>query len=263
MEKSSNPSVAPRSVIRVVNILRSVAQAPNGLSLSALSQELDGPKSSILSLIRGLVDGGYIVNDGGSFVLGEESFRLAELILHGNSFSDVVRSVLFKLASKTGETAVLGVLSPDDRVVFIERVLSTKTLAAHVQIGESRALYASASGRAILAMLPPERIAKYLKRTDLKPRTEYTEVRPAKLDAILQDIRKRGYAVTDGESDIGLAGVAAPILDRAGLPIGSIVVSGPTERLRPKIQEWSVLVKEAANSLSGLSSYFSNNYSTI
>jgi len=252
-----NGGDAPRAVLRIVNILSCIADSPTGATLSLLSREMEAPKSSLSNLLRGLVSAGYLSNYGGVYSLAGESYRLAASITRSSRLPEVSRAVIRGLWERTGETALVGVLTPDDRVMFVDQVVSSHTIAAQMQIGDARPLYASASGRAMLAMLPPERIKAYLASAKLDKLTKDTEIRRSTLKELLAQIRRQGYAFTDNESDLGLSGIAAPILSSSGLPVGSVVVAGPSERLRPKLQEWSVLVREAGEALSHFRGYSS------
>ena len=54
---------------------------------------------------------------------------------------------------------------------------------------------------------------------------------PGVLRAELADIRVRGWAATEGEYEIGLNAVAAPVRDANGDVIAAVSVSGPSFRL--------------------------------
>ena len=68
------------------------------------------------------------------------------------------------------------------------------------------------------------------------------------LRANLDQIRKKGYAVSRGEWIIDASGTAAPIFDQRGQISAAISISGPGQRFTDeKIKEMAeLLVKEAA-----------------
>ena len=63
--------------------------------------------------------------------------------------------------------------------------------------------------------------------------TEHTVTRAAVLEAELAVVRRRGWAETSEELEIGLNGVAAPVHDATGKVIAAVGVSGPSHRLSP------------------------------
>jgi IclR family acetate operon transcriptional repressor len=64
------------------------------------------------------------------------------------------------------------------------------------------------------------------------PLTERTITDRTDLLDALAGIRRTGYAIDDGEHAVGVTCVAAPVLDREGLPCAALSVSGPTDRIR-------------------------------
>lgn len=68
--------------------------------------------------------------------------------------------------------------------------------------------------------------------------------------AELATIRRRGWAASVGEREPGVAGVSAPVLDRAGNVLAAISVSGPIERLgRQPGRRYARAVMSAARTL--------------
>ena len=86
----------------------------------------------------------------------------------------------------------------------------------------------TASGRAILARLPPRQIrALFPDATALEPAPEgVTNV--SELRRMLVDVRARGYAVEDGSVTPGLSSVAEAVLDPSGHPVAAVAVTFAT-----------------------------------
>jgi DNA-binding IclR family transcriptional regulator len=72
---------APMALTRVLHLLRLLAERPGGLSLAPLSAALDAPKTSVLSLLRGLTAHGYLQRSDGVYRLGPESLALGALLV--------------------------------------------------------------------------------------------------------------------------------------------------------------------------------------
>jgi len=79
-----------------------------------------------------------------------------------------------------------------------------------------------------------------------------TKTTKAALGQALAQVRRRGYALEDQEATVGDAGIAAPIVNRAGATVGSIGLVGPAERLLASaaVAELARAVVESARSVS-------------
>jgi len=64
------------------------------------------------------------------------------------------------------------------------------------------------------------------------------------------EIRANGYATSIDELEVGLTAIAAPVLGANGVAVAALSISGPTARLRPRIDELAPTLKNEANSLS-------------
>ena len=74
-------------------------------------------------------------------------------------------------------------------------------------------------------------------------------------DALLADCvrsRKRGWACTVDELEVGLAGVAVPVLGTRGQVVAALGVSGPTQRLEVRFDELGRLLRHHAAELTEL-----------
>jgi DNA-binding IclR family transcriptional regulator len=97
-------------------------------------------------------------------------------------------------------------------------------------IGVRKPAYCTAEGLAILAFQPPDVIAA-VSAAGLAPRTPQTITDPECLREQLAEVRKRGCAVEDEESEVGMRAIAAPIRDDSGSVVAAVGVAGPVTRL--------------------------------
>ena len=91
-------------------------------------------------------------------------------------------------------------------------------------------------------------------RNGMPALTPQTITSPAALQRELAQIRARGYALDNGEQEIGVQCIAVPV---PGAPaLTAISISGPEARLTPPVIERAVpLLQEAARHLSAELSY--------
>jgi len=135
-------------------------------------------------------------------------------------------------------------------VVTIDEVESTEVLRIHWPIGTRAAAYAAANGKALLAALPEEQLARHLP----EPLEAFTDSTITDVDTLkreLTEIRRRGYSTQHGELRADVASVAACICDQAGQPVASLSIFMPIQRYPAEGAEpLGRLVAEAAAKIS-------------
>jgi len=143
------------------------------------------------------------------------------------SVRDLARPHLEALARRTNEMVKLAILTGRD-VVYIDGVDCSQSIRAFVPIGGNAPAHSSATGKAILAFLPPAT----LDSAGL-PLRRYTPQTVTGKDAFakeLQRIRQRGYAINRGEWEAEIGAVAAPVFDADGQVVASLGVIMPLSR---------------------------------
>jgi IclR family transcriptional regulator, acetate operon repressor len=142
------------------------------------------------------------------------------------------------LGERTGETIHLSVPDRLDRVVLIERVDSVHPVRTFHEIGVSSPFHATASGKAIMAMLPDDDVQEILSRP-LDKVMDNTSTDPRHLRHQILEARDRGYAVNISENRPNVCAVAAAITDPTGRPLGAVTISMPDIRFVPeRVPEW-------------------------
>jgi DNA-binding IclR family transcriptional regulator len=157
----------------------------------------------------------------------------------------LARPVLERLRDETGETANLAA-PRGDAVVQIAQVDSRYVLGARDWTQVTVPGHLSATGKVLYAY---DRLTAPTGRLE-KP-TRRSLGTGAGLRRQLGEIRRRGYATTYEELEIGLNAVAAPVFGAAGAVIAAIGVSGPSARLRD-LDAVGRLVSTYGNELSQL-----------
>lgn len=247
---------SPRSVVRVLQVLEKLSDESQEWSLSLLSRELGTPKSSLLVLLRGLVDTSHIRQSAGTYRLAGAAYALASHILSSRHFPEVARPILDDVVSKTGETAVIGVLSEDAQsTVYVDKVESPSALRFSTKVGDRRPLYASAAGHIFLAFAPAEATEAYIRGVKIKPLTPTAITTKRDLKAAIEAARRDGVAVTRDQATEGVTGFGAPIYGAAGELIGALALAAPSSRARRRTAELTALAKEAAAAISGHMGY--------
>lgn len=246
----------PRSVERVLNTIKTLAQCGQPMSLAELSVAVKVPKTSLFALLKALQQADYVSFESDRYALGRESHRLGRAIVTGQSFAVVARPVLEQLGNATRETIILCALSEDrQHVVYVDVVEAESSLRFSVSVGTRRPLNASASGQAVLAAMPARESDAYIAAGVFERFTPRTVATRTALRAAVATARREGCAMTvDGSVD-GAIGISAALFDREGNVVGALVIAAPTTRIADRAAEIKRTVKNGAHAISQLLGY--------
>lgn len=184
----------------------------------------------ILTVLRGR---SFVVTEEGSkrFRLGPGALDLGERARAGIDLRIAAHPILQRLAEETGETALLTIPNEArDRSVCVDRVESSHPLRLSVLPGRQLPLHAGAMQKALLAFLPEEDRERVL-GGPLERLCRNTITDPRKLRAEILEIRRRGFATSVEETNVGVWGVAVPIVVEDGRVVASIGLAGPSARM--------------------------------
>jgi len=240
-----------QSVQRALSLLRIFTDAQPSWTLRDLAKRTKLNKTTLFRLLTALESEGLIVRDPVSetFRLGPEVIALGGRALRSNPLQTISRDELKSLAEKTRETATLEVLSGRD-VVIVDEITGDRLLGGVAWIGTRWPAFATSTGLAILASLPPQEASEILK-TPLSQITPKTITSPDQLRKEFQSIRQRGYAVADEALELGFLAVGAAILNHDGIVAGALSIGGPKIRLTSeRIGELGTIVRNAAGRIS-------------
>lgn len=246
-------SGGPRSAIRVMDILRELAHAPNGLPLTRIYSSLELPKTSTYSLLKALEHGGFIAQIDGGYRLGPEAFRLGAAIAQQRRFPEFVRPVIENLARETGETILLGVLDENGQEIkYVDVVESPQPLRFILKVGDRRPLYSSTTGKILLAYFDDERLRNYLDSVERVQFTKRTLTGEEELLADIARIRSQGWAENVDGTTEGITSYGAPVFEDDRRLIAVIVVAGPGARMSARARNLRALVVKAGEDMSRL-----------
>lgn len=187
-------------------------------------------KSTVHDHLTTLVKHKFLIKKGSTYQVGLKCYYYGVQAKKRQNFVDIVRPSLERIASKTGEIAWL-MVEEHGEGVYLEKAQGEQAVQPYGELGKRVPMHNIASGKAILAHLPEERVSQIVTETTLDGRTENTITDVDELLSELETVRERGYALNDGENLTGFRAVASPILDDEN-PLGSIAVSGPENRFR-------------------------------
>lgn len=238
----------------MLSILKFLAEQSGPVRAATIGRALELPRSSLYHLLTVLQREGFVVHypEASSYglsallsELGSAYFRTGRLELLG-------APLLPPLLKRAGIPAVaqLAILHGRD-VSYVAKEAGFRAPPVVSGIGVSLPAHLTASGRAMLAPLPRQQLRALFPTSDtLITRNGTGPQTLSELEAILVEVRSRGWAVERGDVTPGYASVAAAALDHNGYPAAAIGLTVRTAAADASV--WSGLgeaVRAAAREL--------------
>ena len=216
---------------KALAVLEAVTEQRQAVSLPDLAARLNLPRQTVHRLLGQLEEAGLVRREPTRerYTIGPRQSRLALASLCSRNQGAPIRVLLQDLVDDVKETCNIGVLD-DLEYVYIERIACKWPLRTHLEAGSRIGAHANSGGKVMLAQLDVDLLKKLLKGRKLQAYTRHTITRAAALEAELELVRKRGYALNREELFDGIVGVAVPITDN-GRAFAALAVHGPMTRL--------------------------------
>jgi len=214
------------SLRRAFEVLELLAtRSPRGVT--EIASALGMQKSGASRLLKALSGWGYVVQDlkRGQYQSGPRVLALAEHHVQGDQLLRVSPPVMRELALATRASVHLAQVVAD-RMLVVSKEASPETIQVTSRVGGILTPHASAMGKVLLAGLGEKERAPFLKGP-LERFTDKTIIEPDRLARVLEDVRRRGFALESGEEHAGVGCIGVPILGRDDRWIAALSVSGP------------------------------------
>jgi DNA-binding IclR family transcriptional regulator len=199
-----------QTIDRAAQLLTLVLEADEPRALSDLAGDAELPKSTASRLLSALERQGLVEQHGrrGSFEPGPVLRRYA----NRGQLTELAQPHLERLSELSGETINLAVPGPLG-VEHLAQIESRHFLGTGDWVGRRVPYDCTAVGKVLVAFGGAD--------------AEIEENEIAR-------VREQGYATAVDELELGLSGIAAPVLGAGGRAIAALSISGPTLRLGSK-----------------------------
>ena len=219
--------------------------------VSEVARALELPKSTTSELISSLADQRLLIRTArGRYRLGWRLFELSQTLLDTTEFRIEARRVMEDLVRHWKETMHLAVLD-GVQAVYIEKLQPTPAVQIRItRAGARLPAHCSGVGKVLLAHSQWEYVAALFEDQGMPTLTHNTITDLDVLADELERVRERGYAYDDEETLVGLCCVGAPIYSSEGTVIAAISFSVPAYRFRPRKDEYTEAILDAARRIS-------------
>ena len=215
---------------RALKVLRFLAAQPDPVPLDRLALALDLPRSTAYHLVNAMIEQGFVTHiaEDRRYCLGVAAFEVGIGYARQAPLQRIAHRPLAALVDRIGHSAHLAVPHGRD-VLYVLEERAPGQAPLVTDVGVRLPAHLTASGRAIMAALPPSQVrALYPDRSAFVDRHGRGPQSLRALRDVLSETRRRGFATEDGEVTPGFASVAAAVLDHNGIPLAGIATTYET-----------------------------------
>jgi IclR family KDG regulon transcriptional repressor len=223
------PSKEIKSLKKCFQILGLFSRHSN-LDADEISQFTTIPKSSLYRYLKTLSQESILEYDpkNKKYRVGSFLLRLKTAASKQDGLLDIAKPFMNKLVQEKNETVFLTAVKGDE-AVCIERIECKNSFRFIINRGDSFPLYASATGRILMAYLPDEDQQRIIAK-GLQQITPNTITNPVKLKEVLTQVKEQGVSFSDQELNPGGRAVSVPIFDSEGKVVAGLSIAAPIYR---------------------------------
>lgn len=236
---------AAKQVLNLLALLEYFSQRQRPATMAEIADDLGWPRSSTHKLLSTLGSQGYLYEPstkGGYYPSSLWRHVIAD-IEAAAPLPESAHSLLQDIVAQTQETAVLAGLSGGS-ALFLACLESPHAVRYTAAAGKTVPLHATATGRALLAQLPPASRANLLKRAHFE---RYTGTTLMSVQAVEDEIARsvhRGWFAGQAEYSQDLGGLALPIQWQGRHY--ALLVAGPVMRMQDKLVQFANILRQSA-----------------
>lgn len=173
---------------------------------------------------------GYVSWDGKYFRLAPRTLRLGHAYVASTPLCRVVQPVLEATTERTHESSSVAVLDGME-AVFVARATARRSLSDGLGMGSRLPAYCSATGRILLAEMPPHELELALRKIARRKLTPHTRVDVDEIMNIIRQAAANGYAICDEELELGVRSIAVPMRDNQGRAVAAMSLVAANSRM--------------------------------
>ncbi len=223
-----------------------------------LARTLNINRSRTYRILKTFERRGYVETDeqAQGFRLGLRFIPLGEYVRRSIDLDKKAAPILMELAKTTGDASNL-LVRYENSAICIDHYFGSYSLQVLANLDKPIPLYIGASPKILLAWLPEDEREEIIESLELIPFTDKTIIDKSVLRERLNQIRKRGYEIDEGDFEVGVMAVGAPVFDFTGKVAAGLTVTTPEARYTPEREEKILkAVIQAAQNLSRNLGYF-------
>ena len=206
-----------------LDILELLASEPEALTARQIGEKLGRSKSEIFRMVYVLVERGYLNRDAATdrLSLSNHLFDLGMRTPRSRTLVEVALPAMERFANAIGLATHLVVVSRGQTVVVANAAPPWTAFNFVLQLGYGNAATEAVSGQTIIAFQPAKR-----RKAMIEESMALLESKSplADLNRQLDEIASAGSVISPSHFLVGVIDICAPILDKSGRAVASLVV---------------------------------------
>ncbi|OMQ16762.1 hypothetical protein A7K94_0200515 [Modestobacter sp. VKM Ac-2676] len=228
------PSRRDSPTQRALRVLACFSPTRRELSLTQIAAETGLPMSTAHRIIGELVSWGALVRGRrAGYHVGIRLCEIAASSPHGTGLREISWPFLEDVYEATRENVLLAVRDGCD-MVFVARLSGRDSVPVLREVGRRRSLVSTGAGLVLLAHSPIEIQDEVLSRP-LRRYTAKTVTDPDELRVILAEVRRTGFAATDGWLALPTMGCGVPVRGTNDEVVASLSAVAHTDLTTPRM----------------------------
>ncbi|MBF6620344.1 MAG: IclR family transcriptional regulator [Patulibacter sp.] len=217
-------------MVRALAVLEALADG--GDSVTEIGRRAGLRPSTTHRMLQTLVTSGYAEHGSaaGRYALGHRAVLLAGRARTSEAGIRAIALPILQRVNRVARTTANLAFLDGGHAVFVEQAFAADSGARLLEHELRVPAHVSASGKAMLAFVAPERLRRFLPETS-ETFTDRTVTDRDALERELANVRRNGYAIDDQEFRSNFACVAAPVFDHVGAAVAAVSVAGWTTRV--------------------------------
>ncbi|WP_448608760.1 IclR family transcriptional regulator domain-containing protein [Geodermatophilus sp. URMC 60] len=203
------------ALARGLDILTGFGADHRTMTLSEAAAAAGLARPTARRLLLTLEELGFVRSAGGTFQLTPKVLTLGTAYVGALNLWDMAEPHLKALVARTGESSSMSQLDGSD-ITYVARVAVPKLITLRVDIGTRFPAALTSQGKVLLAALEPDRVEAVLAQPSRSGLPRSVDPPLEQLQAELEEVRARGWALADEELAPGVRSVAVPVRDRTG-----------------------------------------------
>lgn len=217
----SNKKEFVESLARGLEVITAFDAVNAALTIAQVAERTGLARPTAHRLLLTLEELGYVVNTKHGYMLTPKVVDLGMAYVSSRGIQRLAQPHMESLVGATDQSVSLSQLSGSD-IVYVVRVEVPKIISVGVTIGGRLPALGTAMGQVLMSELGDEQLALTLDTPSLSrftPRIRYT--RP-EIDAMLAEIRDRGWSLNDEVLHFGVRAIAAPVRNTEGAIVAAL-----------------------------------------